>query len=427
MNRKVFLIALVFLTACSKEKEKEAEPILPVQVTAVVRGPIERIISADGVLRALDQSAIMPKISAPVRKFYVNRGDHVKKGQLLAELESRDLEAAVADTKGAYDQAGATYRNTSAAMVPDEMVKAQQDVQAGKQSLEASRKLLQSREQLFKEGALARRLVDEAAVAEAQARSTYETAQKHLESLERVGREEEVKSAAGQLQSAKGKFEAAEAQRSYAEIRSPLDGVVADRAVFPGEMAAAGSPLISIMDVSSVIARINIPQAQAAYVKIGRPATLMATDGSQQAQGKVTVVSPAIDPNSTTVEIWVQAPNPGQLFRPGGTVHVTITAGTIPDALIVPPAALLPATEGGTSVMVVGNDSVAHEHKVQTGVREPEKVQIVDGVKEGDQVVIAGGVGLGDGAKVKVEKAGEKDKADEKEKPDAKEKAGAHE
>jgi multidrug efflux pump subunit AcrA (membrane-fusion protein) len=93
----------------------------------------------------------------------------------------------------------------------------------------------------------------------------------------------------------------------------------------------------------------------------------------------------------------------------------------------VPPAALLPATEGGTSVMVVGSDSVAHEHKVQTGVREPEKVQIVDGVKEGDQVVIAGGVGLGDGAKVKVEKAGEKDKADEKEKPDAKEKAGAHE
>jgi len=92
--------------------------------------------------------------------------------QVLAELESRDLEAAVADTKGAYDQAGATYRNTATAMVPDEMVKAQQDVQAGRQSLDAARKLLESRQQLFEEGALARRLVDEAAVAEAQARTS---------------------------------------------------------------------------------------------------------------------------------------------------------------------------------------------------------------------------------------------------------------
>ncbi len=424
MNKKLWAITLsvVLFAGCSKEKEKETEPVLPVQVTEVVRGSIQRIVSADGVLRALDQSAIMPKISAPVRRFYVNRGDHVRKGQLLAELESRDLAAGVADTKGAYDQAAASYRNTATAIVPDEMVKAQQDVQAGKQSLEAAHKLLESRQQLYKEGALARRLVDEAAVAEAQARSTYETAQKHLESLQRVGREEEVKSAAGQLQSAKGKLDAAQAQLSYAEIRSPLDGVVADRAVFAGEMAAAGTPLISVMDVSSVIARINIPQVQAAYVRVGQPAAMMSTDGSQQAQGKVTVVSPAIDPSSTTVEIWVQAPNPGQLFRPGGTVHVTIAAGPVPDALIVPPAALVSATEGGTSVMVVGSDSVAHEHKVQVGVREPEKVQIVDGVKAGDRVVVAGAVGLSDGAKVKVEKAGEGGDKDDK-----KEKAGGHE
>ena len=105
------MIAVLAVAGCSKQAETEAEPVVPVQVAVAHRGSIERVISADGVLRALDQSAIMPKISAPVAKFYVNRGDHVQQGQLLATLENRDLKAALADAKGAYDQAAAAYRN----------------------------------------------------------------------------------------------------------------------------------------------------------------------------------------------------------------------------------------------------------------------------------------------------------------------------
>ena len=321
--RALLLVAtLMFLTACSKEKEKEVEPVVPVQVTEVRSDSIQRIITADGILRALDQSAIMPKISAPVRKFYVNRGDHVKKGQLLAVLENGDLAAAVVDAKGSYDQAAANYRNTSSATVPDEVVKAQSDVQAARQQVDAAKKLLDSREQLYREGALARRLVDEASVAYAQAKSQFDTAQKHLESMQSVGRQETVKGAAGQLESAKGKYEAAQAQLSYSEVRSPISGVVADRAVFAGEMAAAGAPLLTIVDVSSVIARLNVPQAEAAHIRVGQPAHITATDSAVETNGKVTVVSPAVDPQSTTVEVWVQAPNAGERLRPGGTVHV---------------------------------------------------------------------------------------------------------
>ena len=406
-------VATLVLAGCSKQTEKEAEPVVAVQVTEVQRGSIQRVITADGILRALDQSAIMPKISAPVRKFYVNRGDHVKKDQVLAVLENSDLVAGVADAKGAYEQAAATYRNVSSATVPDEVVKAQQDAQAAKQSMDAAQKLLQSREQLFREGALARRLVDEAAVAFAQAKSQYETAQAHLRSLQNVGKQEEVKSAAGQMESAKGKYEAARAQLSYSEVRSPLAGVVSDRAVFPGEMAAAGAALLTVMDISSVIARVNVPQNQAAYIRVGQPARLGPADGSDEVSGRVTVVSPAIDPSSTTVEIWVQARNPGERLRPGATVRVAITPAAIPDAVIIPAGALLPSQQGGDAVMVVGADSVAHERKVEVGAREPEKVQILKGVSIGERVVTDGGVGLADGAKVKIEKP-EEEKAGEK-------------
>lgn len=415
MRTLLLVTTVMILTACSKEKEKEAEPIAPVQVTEVRSDSIQRIIAADGILRALDQSAIMPKISAPVRKFYVNRGDHVKKGQLLAILENGDLAAAVVDAKGSYDQAAANYRNTSSATVPDEVVKAQADVQAARQQVDAAKKLLDSREQLYREGALARRLVDEASVAYAQAKSQFDTAQKHLESMQSVGRQETVKGAAGQLESAKGKYEAAQAQLSYSEVRSPISGVVADRAVFAGEMAAAGAALLTIVDVSSVIARLNVPQAEAAHIRVGQSAHITATDSAVETNGKVTVVSPAVDPQSTTVEVWVQAPNAGERLRPGGTVHVAIAAETIPNALVVPAEALLPSNEGGAVLMVVGADSVAHQHKVQLGVRTADSVQIVSGVNAGEKVVTSGGVGLQDGAKVRVEKPGDEKKAAEHE------------
>src|SRR5487761_792680 len=85
------------LGGCSTQKDKETEPVVSVEVAEVARGPIQRVIAGDGILRAVDQSAITPKISAPVSKFYVNRGDHVTRGQLLAVLENRDLAAGVAD------------------------------------------------------------------------------------------------------------------------------------------------------------------------------------------------------------------------------------------------------------------------------------------------------------------------------------------
>ncbi len=410
-------LALVILSGCAKQKEKEAEPVMPVQVADVTAEPLDRVIRAEGILRALDQSAVMPKISAPVGKFYVNRGDHVRKGQLLATLENKDLAAAVADSKGSYDQAAANYSNVSSATVPNELVKAQSDVQAGKQQMDASKKLLDSREQLFREGALARRLVDEASVSYAQAKGAYDTAQKTLQSLQTVGRHEEVRGAAGALESAKGKLAAAQAQLSYSEVRSPISGVVADRPLFAGEIAQAGAALLTIVDVSSVIARVNLPQAQSAYIRVGQPAAIASADGAIESNGKVTVVSPAIDPQSTTIEVWVQAPNPGERFKPGGTARVTIRAGTIPDALTVPVEALLPADEGGSALMVVGADSVAHQHKVQVGVRTTEKAQIVSGAKAGERVVVEGGTGLADGAKVKVEKPGDDKGEKDAEKP----------
>jgi multidrug efflux pump subunit AcrA (membrane-fusion protein) len=401
------VIAGVLLVAvgCAKKEEKEAEPVAVVQTAEVRTDSIRRMIEADGILYPRNQASVVPKISAPVRTFYVNRGDHVREGQLLALLENRDLAAAAQESKGQFDQAEANYRSTTSAAVPEEVVKAQTDAQAGKEAMDAAKKVLESRQKLFQEGALARKLVDDAQVAYVQARAQYEAAQQHLEALQSVGKQEQIKSAAAQVDTAKAHFQGSEAQLSYSEIRSPISGVIADRGVYPGEMATAGSPLLTVMDSTRVVARVNVPQGQAGYLKVGDPATLKQTGAAEEVPGKVTVVSPAVDPNSTTVQVWVETANPGERLKPGVSVHAAMVASTIKDAVVVPAAALLPAEEGGTQAVVVGAGNVAHVRKIETGVRDGDKVQILSGLKPGEQVVTGGGLGLDDGAHVRIERA----------------------
>jgi RND family efflux transporter MFP subunit len=161
-----------------------------------------------------------------------------------------------------------------------------------------------------------------------------------------------------------------------------------------------------------VIARVNVPLAQAQFVKVGQVGKIIATDGSGEVNGKVTVVSPAVDPQSTTVEVWVEAENPQERLHPGGTVRVNIDAGSVPDAILVPASALYPSVEGGSGIILV-EDGKAKLQKVEVGLRNGDWAQIIGDLKPGAVVVTEGGLGLEDDAKVTVEKPGE-DKEDDK-------------
>ena len=124
---------------------------------------------------------------------------------------------------------------------------------------------------------------------------------------------------------------------SYSEIRSPIRGVITDRPLYPGEMAAAGTPLITVMDISSVIARAHIPQTDAAFLRVGDKGTMTVPGIDAPIDGKITVVSPALDANSTTVEIWLESKSAKQALKPGTSVQLAVTAQTIKDALVTPP------------------------------------------------------------------------------------------
>jgi HlyD family secretion protein len=254
---------------------------------------------------------------------------------------------------------------------------------------------------LFKEGALAEKLVEDAKVAMVQAQSTLDTARQHLQSIQSVGQAAQLRGGLAQVDAAEAHYKSAEAQLSYTQIHSPVSGVVSDRPLNVGEMANSGSPLLTVVDISTLVARANVSVEAASGIRLGQTAVITANQTDLPA--KVTVVSPAVDPNTSVVQIWLQASNPGERVKLGTAVHIRIEVGRITDAVIVPAGSLLADQEGGERVMLAGRDSLAHSQPVKIGIRNQVNAQILSGLKGNEQVIVTGAVGLDDKARITVQ------------------------
>jgi multidrug efflux pump subunit AcrA (membrane-fusion protein) len=406
------LAGLVYVCGGCGGQAKEKEPIVSVQTTPAQRATIAQLVSVDAVVFPLEQATVAPKITSNIKKLFVQRGTRVKKGQLLAELENADLSASAEASKGDYEIAEATYKMTVGAGLPQQLQKAELDAAAAKSAFEAQQKIYESRKQLLEQGAIPRRDVDAAEVALAQARSQNEQAQKQLADLQRIGKEELLKSAQGSKESAEGKYKGAAAQLGYSLIKSPIDGVITDRPLFEGDLATANQPMLTVMNLSRLIAKTHIPQVEAAQLRAGNPAEIKVAGLDEPMKARVTLVSPALDPGSTTIEVWVEARKPDPALRPGMTVPVSMTAKTAKDAIVVPVSAVFHSEEAGDYVLVAGSDEKAHQKKVQIGIRNGDSAQVVSGINEGDPVITSGGYAVPDGTKIKIEKPDEKGSAD---------------
>jgi len=396
-------LLVAFLPGCKKAAPPETQ--VTVQAEHPVQGPIAEQITADAILAPIAQAAIAPKISAPVRKFYVERGQQVHAGELLVTLENNDLAAAATDNKGSLEAAQAAYATTTKAQVPEDEQKAESDFAQAKANLELNQSIVNSRQQLFAEGAIPGRNLDTAKAALLQAQAAYDAAAKHLNSVKSVSRDAALKAAQGQLTSAEGKYNGAEAQVNYSQIRSPINGVVTDRPLFAGETAAAGAPLITVMDTSVLLAKTHIAHGLAQQLKVGTGATVLVPGVADPVPAKVSMISPALDPGSTTVEVWMKIDNKSGKLKVGVPVKVSITGRNVAQAWKVPDSAILTADDGSKTVMVVGSDGAAHSKPVTLGIDNGKDVQVVSGLAPADLVITVAPYGLDEGTKVQVSAA----------------------
>ena len=415
---RVVAYALAFMVlvpaGCKRKAAADAttanvDAAVAVQAEHPSVGQISEEIAADAILAPLSQAAIASRISAPIRAEYVQRGAHVSKGQLLLTLEDRDLQGTALDSKGSLTQAQAAYTATTKATIPEDLQRAQLDVAQTQANLDVANRTAEERKRLLREGAIAGRDTDTAIASAVQAQAAYDTAVQHLASVQNTTGRTSAESAGGQLTSARGRLASAEAQVSYADLRSPISGVVTERPLFPGETATAGTPVITVMDTSSLLAKLHLAQATVQKLRLGGSAELHVPGMGDPQPATVSFISPALDPGSTTVEVWLKLSNLNGQYKVGTPVHAVIRGYTVPRAVQLAPAAILPADDGSTDVLIVGPDQVVHKRAVKVGLRTEQSVQITEGVTPGDTVVTEGGYGLDDGTKVKVGNGDEKD------------------
>lgn len=407
-SRKLIAVAAatlaggVFLfTGCSGNA-KPPETVVSVQAVTAHREAIPVVLRGEAMLTPLHQAILAAKISAPVQRFYVQRGDKVHKGELLAVLENKDLSGAALGSQGQYQQAKAQYQTATQSTIPQEMQKAEHDVAQAKAEVDLQQQIYVSQQKLFQEGALPGRTVDQTKVTLEQAKTQYGILLRNLDALKKVSRTAQLDTATGQLYQAQGQYDQAVATLGYSEIRSPIDGYVTERPLYPGEMANAGTPILTVMDTSVLIAKAHLPQVQMQGMPLGAPAEVTVPGIADPVTGKVMLVSPALDPGSTTVEVWVRIENKNNQLKPGTPVQVAVTAKTIPDALVVPSTAVVENEGGGQHLMTIGADSVAHRCEVKLGVQANGETQVLSGIDAGAKVITVGAYALDDGTKVQV-------------------------
>ena len=387
------------------ETETEVTPTVSVKVAKAERGTIAAQVSAVGTIWPREKADVAAKISAQIKQMALLKNKVVRAGEIIAVLESRDLQAQRSEAIAALNEARANERSIVTGTIPKTNAEDQKALSDARAKVNNARATYERRRVLYERGGISKKDLEasqlELTTAEGELRLQEQTIALRSGSLNPNDRA----LAAARTVQAQQRVATLDAQLSYATIRSPITGIVTDQFQYEGEFASSGGKLVTIADASTVIVKAPFADTAVAQLKTGDTATVVPTDTSaEEMRGQVTLLSRSSDPTNRTVEVWVTLGNRAGILRANGAAQVTVFANSKNDAIVVPTSAVTldasNATEG--MVMVVDAENVAHETKVTVGIRAPDRIEIVEGLQGGETVVIEGNYALPDGTKVEI-------------------------
>ncbi|RKY31299.1 MAG: hypothetical protein DRP67_02815 [Candidatus Omnitrophota bacterium] len=352
----VFILSLSFAFGFKKEKEKAEVMKVPVEVEKVKRGKIRKTIDTYGNVLPSKRVIIYSKVPGILEKLYFNEGDRVKKGQLLAEIEHKELELNIKSLKASLKMAEI--------------------------ELERVKKDFERISYLYKEKVVSSQMYD-------NAKAGYEATKAKVESI-------------------KANLSIAERKLKDSYIRAPFSGIIEKKFVDEGEMITGSSmmkssPIYSLIKVDKVKVIGEVAEKDFPFLKKGMK-VLIKVDAypGKIFKGKVTEISPSIDPLSRTGKVKVEINNPQYKLKVGMFARMKIIVKERKNALIISDKSIF-KEDSKFFVWVVKNGKVSKRY-VEKGIEEEGKVEILSGLKEGEEVVIEGGIGLKEGMEVEVRK-----------------------
>ena len=384
--------AALFLSCGSKEDFSKTAPVpQKVKIEKVQASPVEDTYEAMGTVRSKTISLLSSKVLGRIVSIPVREGDRVKAGQLLVEIDDREMKAQLQKS-----QAG--LKETQYAL--DEMEKTIRAGEAEKKAADARLALASSTLDRFK-GLFERRSVssqefDEVQTKNTAAKADADQASERLQAL--LAKKNQI---IARIDQAKADTANAEAFLSHTRILSPIDGIVTTKPADLGQMAAPGTHLLSVEDESHYRLEALVEESRISRIHRGDTVSVSIDAlGQKPMAGQVSEIVPALDPasRSTIIKIDLRVPDSSTLFRSGLFGKARFNTGA-KQVLTVPVQSVL---ERGqlTFVYVVDPAKIAHMRLIQTGKRYGDRVEILSGLSEGDPVVLEPLPAVKDGAAV---------------------------
>lgn len=401
-----------------------ARPARNVEVAVVTRGRLEEGVRLTGHLEALKKAEINSRLTGQVADVFVREGERVTAGEPLVRLVDTDIAARVDQARAALEAARAKVAQAQAGhgltgtQVDLEVRRVAQGVtqaeaaRARSEAELADAKINLDRQRgLFEQGAVPQVNVE-------QAQLRYDVARRNLEaarSLERQSREslELARANTGQTQVTGADVAAAEANVATAAaalaaaqsdladtiLRSPIDGIVVQRNIQPGQTtsAMASQPLLVVVDNSALELQAPLDEKLARYVPKGTRVQVQTSVQDRTLVGRVVEVVPAADPSTHTVRVRIRVDDPARSLMAGAFATVTLAARTHEGMLV--PRDAVQRREGKAFVFTLEGDT-ATRREVEVAYEAPERAVVTRGLSAGQKVITAGGVGLEDGQKV---------------------------
>jgi RND family efflux transporter MFP subunit len=373
----IWIVLGLALLMCGCQNSDSEEKITPtgikvvepptVKVVTVKRGDISVPLVATGTIFPEYESKIGPKISGTIEIVYVDEGDTVQKGQLLVQLDQKNLLIAVRQGQAAVRVAEAQLKE---AEVKGENLKKEKERLAN----------------LLKKNVISQQKYDDIDTA-------YSMAVIGMEVIR------------AQILSSRENLAMAEQNLSDTVIIAPFSGLIVKRFINQGEFVSTmpPSPLFLMMNIDKVKTEIGLPEIHIAHIHLGNPVDVKVdTYPDIIFKGTVSTINPMVDPVSRAFTVKVEIPNKDHRLKPGMFARVKIYLAIHKGALIVPFKSVM-KREGMTVVFVIEGTTV-RLRTVTAGITNEREIEVIDGLQEGEEVVIEGHYGMADKTTVRVER-----------------------
>jgi RND family efflux transporter MFP subunit len=344
-----------------------------VTVTAAALAPWPQTVRVQGSLMGDEQAVVGAKVAGRIKEVLVDLGSMVRSGDVLSRLDSEDFDLRVAQADAQLTQARAAL-----GLSPD-----QPDSQLDRLKSPPVRQEKAILDQAQFEVDRAQRLVQQKIVTieELQQKEAALNVAKARYAASLNGVDEKI----ALLAVRRAELSLAKRQQTDAVTLAPFVGIVQERHVAPGVYVNVGHPIVTLVRTDPLRFHAGVPERQATAIAVGQPVMIQVDGRPEAIEARVTRISPALEMSSRTLVIEADVPNPDQQLRTGLFAEADVVVDPSARVLSIPEAAI--SEFAGVEKVWVVADSVAKEHRIRTGRRHADRVEIIEGLKEGDTII----------------------------------------